>query len=67
MMPFRNILAMAPLTSDHNPANQFSRFKHYYLFNNQKFQIEEGGSPNLDDAEKQVLYTNLVSISSFMV
>ena len=60
MVPFRKILAMAPLTSDQNPANQFSRFKHYYLFNNQKFQIEEGGSPNLDDA-------NLLSIFSFIV
>ena len=66
MMPFRKILVMAPLTRDQNHANQFSHFKHNYLFNHQKSEIEEGGSPNLGDAKK-VLHTNQLSISSFIV
>ena len=66
MMPFRKILVMAPLTRDQNHANQFSHFKHNYLFSHQKSEIEEGGSDNLDDAKK-VLHTNLLSISSFIV
>ena len=65
-MPFSKILVMAPLTSDQNHANKFSHFKHNYLLSHQKSEIEEGGSPNLDDAKK-VLHTNQLSISSFIV
>ena len=66
MMPFSKILVMAPLTSDQNHANQFSHFKHNYLLSHQKSEIEEGGSPNLDDAKK-VLHTNQLSNEHFLL